>query len=121
MRHRTRLAIAAILLFVVGIVALGVCAHRDTAPDGTSVPPVLKLEEGGLLLTFHVPTCEYGLFDKASDPKLLSNLRDARPEDFRRMKDKLRERVKEEFHGAEPEDLRNRPDVVERLRGHPYF
>jgi hypothetical protein len=121
MRHRSRLAIAAIVLFVVGIIALGVCAHRDTAPEGAPVPPVLKLEDGGLLLTFHVPTCEYGLFDKAADPKLLTNLRDARPEDFRRLKDEFRERVKKQYEGAEPEDLRNRPDVVDRLRGHPYF
>jgi hypothetical protein len=121
MTHRTRLAVAAVVLLVFGLALLSVCVHRDTAPEGAPVPPVLTLVDGGLKLTFHVPTCDYGLFDTTSDPKLLTNLRNARPEDFRRLKEKLRERVKKEYDGAEPEDLRNRPDLVERLRGHPYF
>jgi len=121
MTHRTRLAIAAVVLLVFGTLLLGVCVHHDTAPEGAGTPALLKLPDGGLMLTFHVPTCDYGLFDTASDPKMLKNLRDARPDDFRRLKEKLRERVKKEYDGAEPEDLRNRPDLVDRLRGHPYF
>jgi hypothetical protein len=120
MTHRARLAIAAVVLLVFGLALLSVCAHRDTAPEGAPVPSLITLDDGGLKLTFHVPTCDYGLFD-ASDKRMLTNLRDARPDDFRRLKEKLRERVKKEYDGAEPEDLRNRPDLVERLRGHPYF
>jgi hypothetical protein len=100
---------------------LGVCVHRDTAPEGAPVPSVLSLEESGLRLTFHVATCDYGLFDTTTDKRLLKNLRDERPDDFRRLKEKLRERVKKQYDGVEPEDLRNRPEVLDRLRGHPYF
>jgi hypothetical protein len=121
MTHRTRLAVAAVVLLVFGTVLLGVCFHRDTAQDGTQVPPVLNHDEGGLRLTFHVPSCDYGLFDRTSDPKMLKNLRDARPDDFRRLKEEFRARVKKEYDGVEPEDLRNRPEMVDRLRGHPYF
>jgi len=120
MTHRTRITIAALVLVVFGAFIAGVCVHRDTAPESAGIPPVLMHDERGLRLTFHVYTRDYGLFDRAADPNMLKNLRESRPEDFRRLQEEFRTSVKSQY-GRDPEELAGSPEVLERLRGHPYF
>jgi hypothetical protein len=120
MKHGTRATIAAVVLIVFGLILASVCVDRDVAHDD-STPPVLHYDEGGLRYTFHVLSGDEGLFDLGADPKMLVNLVRDRPDDFRRLRDELRKRLREKFGVDSPEELRRRPEVVERLRGHPYF
>lgn len=118
MTHRTRIALAALVLLVLGTV-LGVCFHHDTAQEPPAeMPAVLQHDSGGLRFTYHVPTGIESLFDLAADPKMLKNLGPERPADLERMREEMRQKI-----GVESlEELRRaHRDLIERLRGLGYF
>jgi hypothetical protein len=117
-RHRTRVAIAAVLL---GLFAAGLtmCIRRDTGPEpAAQVPAILHFDDGGLRFTYHVPTGSEGLFDVAADPKMLRNLAPERPDDTARLREELRRKL-----GVESlSDLRRaRQDLIDRLHALGYF
>ncbi len=119
MTRRTRAAAAVALLVVFAAGLIGVCARHDGGVDN---PSLLGIDDGGLRFTYHVLSGDEGLFDLAADPKMLRNLVRERPDDARRLRDELTRRVKKEQPGVDSlDDLRRRPEVMERLRGHPYF
>jgi hypothetical protein len=118
MTHRTRIALAALVLVIVAAV-LGVCVHRDTAHEPPAeMPAVLQHDSGGLRFTYHVPTGIEGLFDLAADPKMLKNLGPERPADLERLREEMKRKI-----GVESlEELRRaHRDLIERLRGLGYF
>lgn len=118
MTHRTRIALAALVLFVVAAI-LGVCIHRDAGQERPAeIPPVLQHESGGLRFTYHVPTGMEGLFDLAADPRMLKNLGRERPADLQRLREELERKIGvkslEELRGAHR-------DLIERLRALGYL
>ncbi len=122
MSHRTRLALAAVVVAaVVLVVALAVC-HRDTAiePHATRLtsPAVVRYDAGGLRYTYHIPTGREFLFDLAADPRMLRNLADERPDDVRRMREELQRRI----GVSSLDELRSaHRDTIERLEKLGYF
>jgi hypothetical protein len=122
MMHRSRLALAAFVLFVFGVVLSSVCLHRDAGHEPASIPPVLHYDEGGLRYTYHVVSADEGLFDLSVDPKMLKNLRGARPDDARRLREELQKRLREKFGVETLEEVRRaRQDAIDRMRGLGYF
>ena len=118
MTHKTRLALAALLLLAFAAV-LGVCIHRDTAPEAPlEVPAILRHDSGGLRFMYHVPSGDESLFDLAADPRMLNNLRATRPADLTRLREELRKQI-----GVESlEELRHAHQaLIERMHGLGYF
>ena len=118
MTQRARIAVATLLLCLFGAL-LAVCVHRDAGPaPPAQMPAILRHDSGGLRFTYHVPTGSEGLFDIATDPKMLTNLAAARREDTARLREELRKSL-----GVESlADLRRaQQDLIDRLHGLGYF
>lgn len=58
-----------------------------------TVPPVVHHEEDGLVLSYHVMTGTFGLFDAKSDPAKLKNLAKSRPADVERLRAALTKKL----------------------------
>jgi hypothetical protein len=121
MSHRTRIALAALVIAVLALVLTIVC-RRDTAQE----PRVTILQQdsgdGQLRFVYQVATGDETLFDIKKDPGMLRNLRNERPEDARRLREQLEGRLKQQLGVNSLEDLRaaNR-ETIERLRSLGYF
>jgi len=105
----------AIYLIVVASVCGGVFRFdRSPAgpvdPGGGGYPSILEHEEAGLRYTYHVLTGTESLHDVRTDPRLLLNLLSERPNEARRMRRVLEQRI-----GIESLDLLRR-DLSDRIR-----
>jgi hypothetical protein len=89
---RMRLVIPVLgLLLVGGIVVYA--TTRSKKPPRTDPPSVLRIEEDGLLYTYHLTTDTAALFDLAKDPHCLNNLALSRPQDAARLRHALERKL----------------------------
>ena len=121
-RHWPFLAGAAVALFGGALVFLlqpEEPAATIPAPTASSASPsVLHYDQDGYRFTYHVLSSDEGLFDLQKDPKLLRNLARAQPDQTRKLRKALEQRL-----GVEKlEDLRERfNENIERLKGLGYL
>jgi hypothetical protein len=90
--NAARTAIAVLLLAAIGA-AVFMIPRGDAPRSAGTVPAVVEHEDGGLVLTFHVMTGTFGLFDAKADRAKLTNLAKSRPADVERLRAALTKKL----------------------------
>lgn len=92
MTNATRTVTAVVLIAAIAAAAI-LIPRSDRAPVPGTIPPVVHHEEDGLVLSYHVMTGTFGLFDARNDPAKLKNLAKSRPADVERLRAALTKKL----------------------------